>query len=83
VVHSSDDFAQEHHFLNVVHAFPGGLSAGTVRRPEKDSGDHLQDEREDQRAAPDVSPAGSTGHFFVKCLVNQVVASGSAVEPCE
>ena len=83
VVHSSDDLTEEHHFLNVVHALPGCLSAGAVRRPKENSSDHLQNEGKDQRAAPDVSPTSSARHLFIEGLMDQVVTSGSVVEPCE
>ena len=81
VMDASHQPAQEHFFLNEVHAFPRRLSTRAVGRPQENPGDDLNGKREDQRAAPDVSPAGSAGDAFVKGLFDQIVDAGSIVEP--
>ena len=44
VVHAAQQPAGRHLVLDVVDAFPGGLRAGAVGRPEDQAGDDLHEE---------------------------------------
>ena len=81
MVNAADDITQPHFVLNVIDTLPGALGTGAVGRPQEETGDHLQREREYQRAAPDVSPASSTGNWFVQGFIHHLADTGSIVQP--
>ena len=80
MMNAADKPAASHLVLNEVDAFPGGLGAGRVARPEHEPCDHLRDEGENQRTAPDIPPAGSARHAFVERLMHHGPIAGAVVE---
>jgi hypothetical protein len=80
VVDAAEQPAAGHLVLDVVDALPGGLGARRIARPEEEPRDHLREKREDQRAAPDIPPAGPAGHPLVEGLVNEGPVAGAVVE---
>lgn len=83
VMQSAHQPAVLHVVLDVVHALPSGRCAGAVGRPEKEAGDDLDREGEDQRAAPDVSPACPAGDILVQSFVHQFPEASAIVEPVD
>src|ERR1043166_3145216 len=73
--------AATHFVLDVINAFPRRLRARAVGHPQKNSRDELDEEREGERAAPDITPARSTRNIFEQRLSGQVNDPRAFVEP--
>src|SRR4030095_12348150 len=60
---------------------PCCLRTRAVCAPQEYPGDDLNDEREAQRAAPDVAPAGAPRHILQEHVVNELLVSRPLIEP--
>src|SRR5689334_3035274 len=83
MVQPAEEPAAGHLVLNEINAFPGGLRTGAVCHPEKNAGDELNAEGKGQGAAPNVTPARSTRHIFIKRFMRDFAVPGSVVQPVE
>ena len=75
--------APVHLILDVEDAFPSRMSAGAVGHPKKNAGDDLHEEREHQRAAPNVSPARAAGNPLVQRFMHEAAISRAMIQPVE
>ena len=83
VMHAAQQPAGRHLVLDVVHAFPGGLAAGAVRRPQHQAGDDLHEEAKRERAAPDVAPPRPARNVLVQRIVHERAVAGAVIQPIE
>jgi len=83
MMHGPQQPAALHFILNVINAFPRRLARRAVSHPQEQPGNHLRGEREDQRAAEDISPARAARDVLVQRFVKRVAIAGAMIEPVE
>src|SRR5207248_8525607 len=83
VVQPAQEPSAGHFILNVVNALISGLGAGAVVGPEEKPGDELDDEGEEDDAAPGVAPARAAGDVLVEQRLGEGGDAGAVFEPVE
>ena len=83
MVQSPQEPAARHFVLDVVHALPRRIGAGTIGHPQHHTGQDLDEETKTQGAAPHIAPPGSSGNTLEEHFMQQPGHPGALIDPLD